>query len=197
MAPTVTAQSPFSRWEEFQDRLQGRVNPVAWQTWIEPLQPSIDDSSLTLIAPSDFHRRWVADRYLGVIEQVAVAVYGEDVVVSLTAGDNITRLDDSEPMITIDDRSRPAGRATSATPPPGALPPLSRDLSSLIAKYTFDNFVVGPSNRFAHAAAMAVGEQASSHYNPLFIYGPAGLGKTHLLHAVGHLAIEGLVRRQQ
>ena len=72
-------------------------------------------------------------------------------------------------------------------PPAPSLPALTQDYeSSLIAKYTFDNFIVGPSNRFAWAAAMAIGEQASSHYNPLFIYGPAGLGKTHLLHAAGH-----------
>jgi chromosomal replication initiator protein len=182
MAATVTAQSPTSRWEEFQSNLQSRVTPVAFQTWIEPLQPVLEDEGLSLVAPSDFHRRWVADRYLGAIEEAARRVFGEHVTISLTAEEAV----DHDITVTIDDRS-PAGPATSAVPPPGMLPALTRDFeSSLIAKYTFDNFVVGPSNRFAWAAAMAVGEQASSHYNPLFIYGPAGLGKTHLLHAVGH-----------
>jgi chromosomal replication initiator protein len=160
---------------------------VAWQTWIEPLQPSIEDGGLSLIAPSDFHRRWVADRYLGAIEQVAHSVFGDDIQIQLVAEEAATQTD-TDITVTIDDRTRSsAGPPTSAVPPRGALPPLTQDYeSSLIAKYTFDNFVVGPSNRFAHAAAMAVGEKASSHYNPLFIYGPAGLGKTHLLHAVGH-----------
>lgn len=174
----MEAQWSTTLWEEFQDRLQDRVTAVAWQTWIEPLQPSVENESLSLQAPSDFHRRWVADRYLGAIEEAATAVFGDDVAVTLFAEESAPA-EEPEITVTIDDRSRPAT--------PDTLPPLTQDFESqLIAKYTFDNFVVGPSNRFAHAAAMAVGEQATNHYNPLFIYGPAGLGKTHLLHAVGH-----------
>ncbi len=180
----MEAQWSTTLWEEFQDRLQNRVTPVAWQTWIEPLEPQVDEDTLSLRAPSDFHRRWVADRYLGAIEQTAHHVYGEDVTINLFAEESPVA-DEAEVTVIIDDRQPTP--TTPVAPPPGSLPPLTRDYeSSLIAKYTFDNFVVGPSNRFAHAAAMAVGEQASSHYNPLFIYGPAGLGKTHLLHAVGH-----------
>jgi chromosomal replication initiator protein len=149
---------------------------VAWQTWIEPLQPSVEETTLSLHAPSDFHRRWVADRYLGAIEQTAQAVFGEQMTVALSAA---AEAESEDISVTIDDR---VGTST-----PETLPPLTQDYDSqLIPKYTFDNFVVGPSNRFANAAAMAVGDVASSHYNPLFIYGPAGLGKTHLLHAVGH-----------
>jgi chromosomal replication initiator protein len=173
----VEAQWSTSLWEEFQDRLQDRVPPVAWQTWIEPLQPSIDSETLSLMAPSDFHRRWVADRYLGAIEQTAQAVFGEATSVKLGALEGAA----------VDESATAHGEAGSVVAPPATLPPLTQDYESqLIAKYTFDNFVVGPSNRFANAAAMAVGDVASSHYNPLFIYGPAGLGKTHLLHAVGH-----------
>ncbi len=177
MESPVEAQWSTTLWEEFQDRLQDRVPPVAWQTWIEPLQPSVDNETLSLQAPSDFHRRWVADRYLGTIEQIAQTVFGEATSVSLCAEEGTAPDDDL--TVTIGDPS------LAATP--DTLPPLTQDYESqLIAKYTFENFVVGPSNRFANAAAMAVGDVASSHYNPLFIYGPAGLGKTHLLHAVGH-----------
>jgi chromosomal replication initiator protein len=150
---------------------------VAWQTWIEPLEPSVDNETLSLHAPSDFHRRWVVDRYLGAIEQTAHAVFGERFVVNLSAAEGLSSEDDVAGTF--------GEGSLGATPE--TLPPLAQDFESqLIAKYTFDNFVVGPSNRFANAAAMAVGDVASSHYNPLFIYGPAGLGKTHLLHAVGH-----------
>ena len=147
----------------------------------------MDGDDLSLVAPSDFHRRWVADRYLGAIEQAAHAVFGPAIKVSLTSN-HTAPLENLSVVIDDTDPAVPAGLPTAAVPPPGAgLPPLTQDYeSSLIGKYTFDNFVVGPSNRFAHAACMAVGEKASSHYNPLFIYGPAGLGKTHLLHAVGH-----------
>ena len=177
MKSAVEAQWSTSLWEEFQNRLQDIVPPVAWQTWIEPLEPSIDNETLSLHAPSDFHRRWVADRYLGTIEQAAQSILGDQISVTLSAAEEPESVEDI--AVTIDDR------ATTTTP--DTLPPLAQDFESqLIAKYTFDNFVVGPSNRFANAAAMAVGDVGSSHYNPLFIYGPAGLGKTHLLHAVGH-----------
>ena len=173
--PAVDAQPTSSHWDEFQHRLRSQVSTNAWQTWLEPLHPEFSSGVLTLRAPSHFHLRWVQDRFIAVIQESTEATFGEEVVVTLVARDPLQTVD------TLD----PTGPIAPPSPPQFRAPVQDRE-SRLIAKYTFDNFVVGPSNRFAHAAAMAVGEQAGSPYNPLFIYGGAGLGKTHLMHAVGH-----------
>ena len=165
----MEAHPSSSRWDEFQQLLRSRVNASAWQTWLEPLTPQFDDGILTLQAPSQFHLRWVEDRFRPTIEESGRSVFGADTVIMLNASEAETGDDEAGPP---------------PTPEP-AQPPVQDRVSRLISKYTFENFVVGPSNRFSHAAAMAVAEQPGSHYNPLFIYGGAGLGKTHLLHAVG------------
>jgi chromosomal replication initiator protein len=152
------------------------VTPVTWQTWLEPLQPDvIDDTVVALLAPSEFHLRWVREKYLGDIEAVAATVF---------PGANVTLEANPVPLVeTFEDlgEDEVENVPRSATADGGSV-----DLGTLVSKYQFENFVVGPSNRFAHAAAMAVAERPGQHYNPLFIYGDAGLGKTHLLHAVGH-----------
>ena len=170
----MEAHPSSTNWDEFQHRLRNQVSVNAWQTWLEPLTAQLSDGVLTLHAPSQFHLRWVQDRFLPAIQESSQAVFGEGVGVALESTRSGAFADD--PVIDPVPLS-----------PPHQFRALVQDRDSrLIAKYTFDNFVVGPSNRFAHAAAMAVAEQPGSHYNPLFIYGPAGLGKTHLLHAVGH-----------
>jgi chromosomal replication initiator protein len=174
----VEPHSSPSHWDEFQHRLRDRVAPTAWSTWIEPLGHAFDEGVLRLEAPTDFHLRWVRDRFLPAIEESCEAVFGPDISIVLDATENA-------PDVT----TAPAPASSPEDPGPPFTPtlPAVQDLDSrLISKYTFENFVVGQSNRFAHAAAMAVAEQPGSHYNPLFIYGGAGLGKTHLLHAVGH-----------
>jgi chromosomal replication initiator protein len=131
---------------------------------------------LVLEAPSDFHLRWVRDRHLDAIREAAAVTLGRGTAVVL----QVRQREMNEP-----------GPIEAARPAPSTEPdaPATADEDALAhpvtVKYTFDNFVVGPSNRFAHAAAMAVAEQPGSHYNPLFLYADAGLGKTHLLHAVG------------
>ena len=168
---------PSTLWEEFEHRLRTRVTPSAWQTWIEPLDPTLENDTLIFEAPTDFHVRWVKDRYMGAIEETTVAVFGSDVDIRF-----IAREDDPGSIAV------PGNGPVDNPPLPSpALPIPVQELDSrLIAKYTFENFVMGQSNRFSYAAAMAVAEQPGSHYNPLFIYGGPGLGKTHLLHAVGH-----------
>jgi chromosomal replication initiator protein len=171
--------SSVAEWDTFHQQVRRRVTPAAWQTWIEPLDSSIEGGSLHLVAPTDFHYRWVGDRYLPALREAARDTLGLDVTLSVLP----SHVPPSpEPM------PRPAQESLPIDP---AEPARARTTDPrLIPKYTFDNFVVGQSNRFAHAASLAVAEQPGSHYNPLFIYANAGLGKTHLLHAVGHHRIE-------
>ncbi len=158
---------------------------MTWQTWLAALDVREPvDHELTLVAPSDFHRRWIAEKHLEAIAGAAAATFGPDVVVQLETGTMTLPFDeDPEPE---PETSEPEAPAPSASPPR----PVNRPGSRLLPRYTFEHFVVGQSNRFAHAAAMAVAEQPGTHYNPLFIYGGAGLGKTHLLQAVGHHVLE-------
>ncbi len=157
------------------------MTPAAWQTWIEPLHSSVESGSLRLVAPTDFHYRWVGDRYLPALEEAAMDTLGLAVELSVV------------PTIIDPNAAPPAvAHARQVSLPIDTEQPARSHISDprLVPKYTFDNFVVGQSNRFSHAAALAVAEQPGSHYNPLFIYANAGLGKTHLLHAVGHHRIE-------
>lgn len=168
----------------YKSAVRARVSPVTWQTWLAPLIIRSAGDSLRITAPSEFHLRWVQDKHLAVLEEVAASIYGgphplafdvDSTPHAQTAGTAVATDEDEDeveilPVRAVEEPSSQTGR--------------------LQAKYTFENFVVGQSNRFAHAAAMAVAEQPGGHYNPLFIYGGAGLGKTHLLHAVGHHALE-------
>jgi chromosomal replication initiator protein len=171
--------SSTTDWETFHQQIRRSVTDAAWQTWIEPLDSDFDGRTLRLVAPTDFHYRWVGDRYLPAIRAAATDVFGERTDVDL-------EVDPTPPALL--EAVRPPAAAPPAHDPmprPNARPQITEE-RRLVPKYTFDNFVVGQSNRFANAAALAVAEQPGSHYNPLFIYADAGLGKTHLLHAVGH-----------
>lgn len=167
-----------SQWDSFKQVVQEEVSVGAWQTWIAPLQPDHNDEALTLSAPSEFHRSWVRDRYLPALRRATSAVYGTDIELHLAVASQLPQVPQQVEADTSDQQ-------VDAPQPSQPRLPLAGE-ARLITKYTFDNFVVGSSNRFANAAAMAVAEQPGSQYNPLFIYANAGLGKTHLLHAVGH-----------
>ncbi|MHC5012098.1 MAG: chromosomal replication initiator protein DnaA, partial [Planctomycetota bacterium] len=117
-----------------------------------------------------FHLRWVRDKYRSVVEDAVASAFGADVELILHAR--------HDPVFVPDDDGDEDFDLAPVTRPPADTPP------SLPPKYSFENFVVGPSNRFAHAAAMAIAEQPGGQYNPLFIYGGVGLGKTHILRAI-------------
>ncbi|MGD1050458.1 MAG: chromosomal replication initiator protein DnaA [Solirubrobacteraceae bacterium] len=146
-------------WEQIQGALLERVGERTYGLWLAPLRcVSLEGDTLVLEGPPEVSA-WASTRLADALESAAAAVLGAPVEVSIAGAGT------SAP-------ARPLARAGS----PAALNP----------KYTFEQFVIGPSNRLAHAAALAVAEMPSQAYNPLFIYGPPGLGKTHLLHAVGN-----------
>ena len=172
----MESQSAAENWEEFRRTLRDQVTPITWQTWLEALQPdAVDDDVVRLIAPSEFHLRWVNDKYRPVVESAVTEVFGPEASLVMDArAEPIFNLpDDSADDIDIITSQQPAVPAST-----------SRPGDMFVSKYTFENFVVGPSNRFANAAAMAIAEQPGGYYNPLFVYGGAGLGKTHLLQAI-------------
>jgi chromosomal replication initiator protein len=167
----------------FHSRLRDVIGVAKWETWIKPLLASFEDSGLQLVAPNHFNATWVRDNYTHQVREIAGSVWPEpfDVMISVTTEPVAVPFSPTPPFQPTFDVSQSTG--------PRAQPDRI-DTSNLVARYSFENFVVGQSNRFAHAAAQAVAEQPGRHYNPLFIYAGAGLGKTHLLHAVGQHRLE-------
>ncbi len=176
---------------------------VTWNMWFRHVRPlRLVDGILVLGVPSRLAADKIRSTYLPLLSSILRAEYGEELDVDLV----------------VETVPRDAGHTTAPTAPPGSttspgspdhptasagpadggpatVTPLRpevvrRDPAALNDRYTFDRFVIGSSNRFAHAAALAVAEQPARHYNPLFVYGPAGLGKTHLLHAIGNYVKE-------
>jgi chromosomal replication initiator protein len=165
---------PAPIWERIQEELRQAVPASTYDIWLAPLRVvEVDGSALVLEAPREL-RGWVADRFARVLQTCSATVLGEEVSVDVRAGEPSGRGPRG--------RRGDAGRErTAAAPDPD--PVVTERLNP---KYTFDQFVIGDTNRFAHAAALAVAELPGQAYNPLFIYGPPGVGKTHLLHSVGN-----------
>ena len=157
-------------WNQILDLVETKVNRHSFYTWFKPTSFIQDDGqTVTVQVPNDLFRDWLTKHYAGVI--------GEAV-------DEIKRHGTEISFVT------PTAAPNPAVSPPPAQPthPVShrpRTAAPLNQRYTFSKFVVGPSNQFAHAAACAVAEAPSRSYNPLYIYGGVGLGKTHLMHAIG------------
>jgi chromosomal replication initiator protein len=159
-------------WDDVCDRLRGALNETTFQTWFAEADGlELDSDTFSIRVPNDFTREWIEGHFLGLIAAaVKDSIGGERQVRLIVAA--------SEPP-------PPAADAAIAAPLVG-VPTAGRDAqAALSTKYTFDSFVIGSSNRFAHAAALAVAEAPAQAYNPLFIYGGTGLGKTHLLQAIG------------
>jgi len=163
-------------WQAVGNRLRERLGQVGFETWIAPLNlVEIKGRTATLQAPNRFFRDWVNDRYMSDVRQCLSAEIGADLEITLLP--SLPEHGDAEaPCKTV---SPVPAESCMTNPPPAAECKLDR-------RYTFNDFVVGASNQFAHAAALAVAKEPGEKYNPLFLYGAVGLGKTHLATAIGH-----------
>jgi chromosomal replication initiator protein len=166
-------------WDEILARIETKVNRHSFYTWFRPTTfVSEDRSLLTVKVPNTLFKDWLTKHYAGVISEATVELKRPNLVVNFTS-DAVS----DGPVIPLS----PEETAALETVPPA---PAQPGPAGLNPRYTFDTFIVGSSNQFAHAACRAVAEAPSRSYNPLFIYGGVGLGKTHLMHAVGHYVLQ-------
>jgi chromosomal replication initiator protein len=148
-------------WAEVAERLRGALNETTYRTWFaDAAGADLTDDVFAIGVPNDFTREWIENHFLGLIQAAVRDSTGQDRRIRVVA------------------LARDRGAAVAVEPERPATP------AGLNPKYTFDLFVIGSSNRFAHAAALAVAEAPAQAYNPLFIYGGTGLGKTHLMQAI-------------
>ncbi len=186
-------------WKKCSDLLRAEVSEATWRMWMAGIEGTqADGRLLVLSAPSSPVRDRLEERYLGLLEKVVAQVTGtDDWQVRIVVRPTPEAVEQAIPL--------PVDPTAAASPPPlaepeaggnGAPPALPTPVTPragtprLNPRYTFDAFVIGSSNRFAHAAAQRVAETPAASYNPLFIYGDSGLGKTHLLHAIGHYGMD-------
>ncbi|HET7855145.1 MAG TPA: chromosomal replication initiator protein DnaA [Gaiellaceae bacterium] len=150
-------------WTAVSDRLRGALNDTTYGTWFGDAEGrELSDDAFVLAVPNDFTREWIEGHFIDLIHAAVRDATGHDRHIELSV-----------------EHDRKRAGAIPAPPKPQATG------AGMNPKYTFDSFVIGSSNRFAHAAALAVAEAPAQAYNPLFIYGGTGLGKTHLLQAIG------------
>ncbi len=172
--------NPNQIWQAALGELQLQMTRATFETWVK--QTSVlgfEDGVFIIGVQSNFAKEWLENRLLGLIKRTLTNIMGRSVEVRFAVHPKSYELSEQEagPLL-VETLWTPATYARSSAE------------AQLNEKYTFDTFVVGPNNRLAHAAARSVAERPAGAYNPLFLYGGVGLGKTHLLHAIGHYALQ-------
>jgi chromosomal replication initiator protein len=161
----------FELWDQAVSSMQQSVKSQNFDIWLRPIEcQAVEDDALTLRVPNRFFQDYITANYLDLIRQRLMEITDKDYAVKFVVGDPVQPSTLQEPPLPA--RAAPTHRR-------GML------LGTLNPRYSFDTFVVGPSNQLAHAGSMAVATMTGKKYNPLFIYGGVGLGKTHLVHAIG------------
>ncbi|MBI1869856.1 MAG: chromosomal replication initiator protein DnaA [Chlamydiae bacterium] len=161
-------------WPQFVEKAKDTLSPQNYDNWFSPIKPiKINAGTLEIEVPNKFFKDWLMNNYLKYIEGAFADLTGEPIALHI-------KVSLEEPVRSL--------QPTQTVHLRRSIPP--QNAKNLNQNYTFDHFVVGPSNRFAHAASVAVSQSPGKAYNPLFIYGGVGLGKTHLMHAIGHFVLK-------
>ena len=169
--------APGNIWEEILTRVSGKVNTYTFYKWFRPTSFVADaGQTITVRVPESQFKDWLSRHYSGVISDALSEVGRGSSLVNYVIGH--------------EERPPEGLRREPQEPDGGSLPVAAPQPHGLNPRYTFDTFIVGPSNQFAHAACRAVAEAPARAYNPLYIYGGVGLGKTHLMHAIGHYVLQ-------
>ncbi|MEF8700343.1 MAG: chromosomal replication initiator protein DnaA [Candidatus Accumulibacter sp. UW20] len=186
-------------WTSCLSQFEQELPPQQFNTWIRPLRLEGEESvaqGLRLLAPNGFILKWVKERYLSRIEALGSEYFSTPVNITLVLGERVAAVPNQAAGATVSSAPEVSGPLMPATPAARKAPPADKDRSAyertrLISTFTFENLVVGKANDLARAAARQVAiSPGETTYNPLFIYGGAGLGKTHLVHAIGNQILE-------
>ncbi len=182
---TVTKDTEL--WGLVKGEFQKILTRDVFRNWFEPLQARVDeDGVLVIVAPTQFAAIWLEDNYLDVIREKVALIGGDGIEIGIECSGEAVLAEAPEPSAP----AKPVSRVDKARVPGGRMgagrTSSGRPKPFLNPRNTFESFVVGPSNQLAHAAATAVAVEPGKAYNPLFVYGDTGLGKTHLMHAVAH-----------
>jgi chromosomal replication initiator protein len=177
LPPRSVHMKPSEVWQAALGELQLQMTRDTFNTWLKPTRViSYEDSALIIGVENGYVKEWLSNRLLSTIQRTVTSIVGRTVDVSFAVWSKKSENADQPPLLNGLVLAKRANQTQS---------PINGNCH-LNVRYTFDSFVVGPSNRLAHAASLAVAEQPAVAYNPLFLYGGVGLGKTHLLHAIGH-----------
>ncbi|AST93934.1 chromosomal replication initiation protein DnaA [Sutcliffiella cohnii] len=164
-------------WSKALQEIQKKISKPSFDTWLKATKAhSLQGDNLIITAPNEFARDWLESRYSALIGEIISEITGEVLTIKFIIPQN--QVEEDLNMVAPPRKVKKDEELTEF--PQNMLNP----------KYTFDTFVIGSGNRFAHAASLAVAEAPAKAYNPLFIYGGVGLGKTHLMHAIGHYVVE-------
>ncbi|CAI9394338.1 chromosomal replication initiator protein DnaA [Niallia sp. Sow4_A1] len=162
-------------WNNALNTIETKISKPSFDTWLKPTKAhSLQGDLLVVTAPNEFARDWLEERYSQLIAEILYEITGEELLVKFIIPQN-QKEEEFDQQISVKHKKKEE-EVTEQT--------------ILNSKYTFDTFVIGSGNRFAHAASLAVAEAPAKAYNPLFIYGGVGLGKTHLMHAIGHYVLD-------